>query len=133
MSEWAARCVQCNTSFTAEQIVGVFGCPSCGSKGVPMDPKQDVTVAINVHELRILGIWAEHYASDVDHKHLDDVSHEPLRPTVAAICARLEGQLRAVGQWMPLTMAAELKQLREAFPESDVTMYRNGHEEVDGI
>lgn len=126
-----ARCMRCSASFTEAELEGHSRCPKCASKGVPMSPSQDVTVRVNVHELRVLGIWAEHYASRADHAQLDNAAHEPLVETVHLICDRLEAQLREKDKWMPLTMAGELKQLREALPDSDIVMYRDGHEEVD--
>ncbi len=128
---YAARCVRCNTSFTEADIQGAWGCPRCGSRGVPCDPSMDVSITINTHELRILGIWAENYARRCDDDHLDDVKHESMKETVNAIMGRVESQLAALDKHTPLTMSAELKQLREAFPQSDITVYRDGKEDVD--
>lgn len=93
-----------------------------------MDPVKDVTIRINVHELRILGIWAENWAVQCDNQHLDDVSHEPLKEVVAAIAGRLEKQLGEMGYDIPLTLSSEISQLAKEYP--GVELYRDGREEI---
>ncbi len=127
-SIYAARCVRCNESFTAEQIQGVSACPGCGSKGVPMNPANDVIVRINVHELRILGIWAENHAVTCDNLQLDNAYHESMKETVAAITGRLRTQLSNMGCDMPLTLSAEFKQVEKAYPGAQ--LFIDGREEV---
>lgn len=127
---YAARCVKCNHSFTEAEIEGASACPYCGSRSLPMDPAQDVTIAVNVHELRILGIWAENHAVQCDNHHLDDAHYEAMKDTVDMIVTRIEEQLRALGKHAPLTLSREIGELKRAFPKSDVEFYRDGREEI---
>jgi hypothetical protein len=123
-----ARCVQCYKTFTPEEVGSSDCCPSCGTKAMPMNPEDDVTIKVNVYELRILGIWAENYANATDNAKLDDVRHTPLKPTVDAITDRLREQLKALGKDTPLTLAAEFKEVQKQFPGSQ--LFRNGQEEI---
>lgn len=125
--EIVCRCVRCNSGFTAAQIVGATGCPNCGSHAIPSNPKQDAMISVNVHELRILGIWAENHAVAEDNKHLDDAHREQMKDTVNAICDRIRAQLAAQGLDAPLTLSAEMKQLQAAGIEA--TLFRDGREE----
>ncbi len=93
-----------------------------------MDPTKDVTITVNVHELRILGIWAENYAVSCDNHHLDDAGYEPLKDTIKAITDRLRAQLRELGKDAPLTLSAEFKQIEQEYPSAE--FYRDGKEEV---
>ncbi len=125
---YAARCVMCTTSFTEAEIANKSCCPNCLHRGVPMDPTKDVTITVNVHELRILGIWAENYAVSCDNHHLDDAGYEPLKDTIKAITDRLRAQLRELGKDAPLTLSAEFKQIEQEYPSAE--FYRDGKEEV---
>jgi hypothetical protein len=97
-----ARCTVCDAEFTEEQIRGAKGCPACGTKSVPMDPRKDRTIKINEHELRILTIWSSNWA----HQHCDAQAKKSL----SAILQRLNAQLDGV----PLTIGAEVRQIQEA-------------------
>lgn len=131
MSAKTIRCTRCATEFSDAEIQGCQACPTCGSIDVPMSIAQDATVRINVHELRILAIWAENYAVSLDNKHLDDATHEPSAAVVKAICGRLHPQLAAQGIDSPLTLSEEIGQLRQEFPKMKLTVIRDGREEVD--
>jgi len=73
-----------------------------------MSPKDDVTIKINWHELRILGMWAERWAAQ-----------EPgTAKTVNAITLALEEQFPSR---LPLTLARELGDMKEHFPDREVT------------
>lgn len=104
----AGFCTHCG--FVVESFDGLSGCPQCGATGVPCGYDKQVNVSVNVHELRILGIWAENYArhSATAHEKPADVN------VVYAICLRLRKQLAALGHDAPLTMADEFRQLKEA-------------------
>lgn len=135
-NEAVARCVKCNSEFTEkelEQAPDQGCCPNCKSKGVPCDPKADVTIKINVHELRILGIWAENWAVQCDNKELDNAYHESLKDTIKAICDRIYLQIPD-NLKKPLTLRAEIKELSEYVKTKniakDVTLYRDGREEI---
>lgn len=56
------RCTDCAAEFTNAEIEGAKACPTCGSPSLPSALADDVTIQINWHELRILGIWASNYA-----------------------------------------------------------------------
>jgi predicted nucleic acid-binding Zn-ribbon protein len=123
-----ARCVQCYKTFTPEEVMGSDCCPGCGTKALPMNPADDIAIKINIYELRILGIWAENHANTTDNRHLDDIRHVPLKPTVDAITNRLRQQLKAIGKDAPLTLAAEFKEIEKKFPGSQ--LFRDGKEEI---
>ncbi len=81
------------------------GCPHCGSPGVPADMSKKLTVAITWHELRILTIWAERWASQA----------EPDSPGSQAIIYGIADriQMQHMDQKVGLTFASELAELRE--------------------
>lgn len=122
------RCTRCAAEFTEAEIQGYSGCPKCGTKSVPMSIPDDVTIKVNLHELRILGIWAENYAVATDNAQLDNPNHEPLKETVNAICDRLQAQLKALGKERPLTLSREFGELVKQNPNAQ--MFRGGHEEI---
>lgn len=65
------------------------GCPECGAKGIPADLEKDtVTVKITWHELRVLTIWAERWASTDQAK---SATTDMLK-TVYGIADRLQAQ-----------------------------------------
>jgi len=40
---------------------GLAACPNCGTTGLPCAHANDLTIAINQHELAVLCIWAERW------------------------------------------------------------------------
>lgn len=99
-------CTLCGARFTEEEIKGVMGCPSCGNKGVPCATGEDLSVTVNWHELRILGIWAENYAH-----HCDKTDPKAnLTQTVHAITRRLQRQFP---DKTSLTLSGEIMQVRD--------------------
>jgi DNA-directed RNA polymerase subunit RPC12/RpoP len=137
MSEIIARCTRCYSEFTEKQFEEApekDRCPHCKTKGVPMDPRSDVSININVHELRILGIWAENWAVHCDNQHLDDVNHEPMKELVNIICTRILKQLPK-NLKMSLTLSGEIKDLQKDLQKreeisGDIILYRDGREEI---
>ncbi len=100
-------CTRCGTRFTEEDLAGAASCcPVCETKGVPCDPKLDVKVEINWHELRILGMWASNYESSIEDAEPGSVTH--------CILKRLENQFRDLP---PLTLGGEVSQLRRSLNE----------------
>lgn len=95
-------CADCGGRFTEEETANKWGCPSCGSQGVPCGTDQDVTVEVNWHELRILTIWAE------NHAHRCETENPKMPRTVMAIARRLQQQHPTL---TPLTLAAEIAEL----------------------
>lgn len=113
-TEKSIRCVPCGAEFSEAETEGSQGCPSCGNAGVPMAIADDVTVTINWHELRILGIWADQWAGVCDE---NEPEHDS-KSAVAGILRRLQAQHP---DRPPLTLGGELDQLRETFPELEVS------------
>lgn len=108
MNEHLQWCIDCGQRFTEEEVEGATACPSCGSKGVPCDAKQDVTVEINWRELRCLGIWADNWCGD---------RAKDQRKSVQAILRRLEKQYP---DYAPLTLGGEFRQIREAIATGEL-------------
>lgn len=72
-----------------------------------MSPEEGVTIAINWHELHILTVWAENWASRI--KNNPDVTENPVQ-TVFAIAKRLQDQYPLLG---PLTLSGEIESLKQ--------------------
>jgi DNA-directed RNA polymerase subunit RPC12/RpoP len=110
-SKLIARCTLCASEFSQDDLDGVNACPVCGHGGLPMPIDADVKVAVNWHELRILGMWAENWA--VQHKE----KHPEMQRVVGVICGRLHAQHP---KRSGLTMTAEMGEVRRAFPDNEV-------------
>jgi hypothetical protein len=104
--EKTTRCTHCYTEFTDAELENASCCPACKSTGIPCSIAEDVTIKINWHELRILGIWADNYA------HRDDIPAES-KQIVAKIIGRIEAQYPALPA---LTMGGEIRKLQEQYP-----------------
>ncbi len=93
-AEKVARCVDCRAEFTEAETKDQSACPTCGSKGTPSDPRKDVQITINPHELRILTIWAGFHADNQE-----GTMKLEMQKTVTAICSALKKQdaLKGVG------------------------------------
>jgi len=100
LSGWL--CLRCGTVTTPDP--SLKACPSCGAHGVPADVADRVAVNITWHELRVLVIWAERWASSVE----GDAGAD-MRRIVYGIADRLQQQhFDKAG----LTFASELAALR---------------------
>lgn len=97
------RCTVCSTEFSDDEMLGSTCCPSCGTKSIPCAIKNDVTVKINWHELRILGIWADNWA----HSNCTLENQK----TLNSILKRLEAQFP---DRSPLTLFGEVKELQNS-------------------
>jgi hypothetical protein len=93
-------CTQCGLEI--ESFEGLERCPRCGTDGKPCDYANQLTVSINLHELRLLCIWAENWGTKCNGT---DV--------VYAIANRLRKQFPEKFKDHPLTMADEFKQLKD--------------------
>lgn len=122
MSDKTIRCTDCASEFAEDELVGVSGCPTCGATGVPCAISEDVNVAINWHELRILGIWASWWA---EAKFKDQSGHRTLR----SIIARIEAQHP---EKPALSFGGELKQIARSGLVGDIEV-RNPDGTVDKI
>lgn len=100
-----ARCILCGME--VQDCTGLEACPNCNSKSRPLDPKDDVSVNINWHELRVLAMWSERWAIGAVEK---DPSSMSGRGLIYAIVERLQKQHPELS---PLTLAGEIGKLRE--------------------
>lgn len=98
------RCTKCAFEGFEREAQGLTKCPRCGTTGIPCLVADDVTVRINWHELRILGIWAENWAASG--KTRDEGEMQRL---VNVICGRLHAQYP---DKQPLTMTGDLGDLK---------------------
>lgn len=108
------RCTDCSAEFAEEEVAGVSGCPTCGTRGVPCAISEDVTLRINWHELRILGIWASNWA--------EAKCGDQEKRTIAAILHRLHAQYPDKG---PLTLMGEFRELASGL-NTDVEVIQGG-------
>jgi len=100
------RCIVCDYVPTDKEMEGASRCPNCGTTSSPISSNEDIEIKINYHELRILIIWAERWASD----HADT---DPSMQTVLyKIARRLEKQHPERSKECPLTFLGELEQLK---------------------
>ena len=111
------RCTTCRSEFSDVEVEGHSSCPNCKSVGVPMSIEQDVTIKINLHELRILTIWADNWARQ-----------ECNEDSVAA----LNGIVNALREQHPgvaLTMSDEYQELADATGKN-VTVHEAGEKKT---
>ena len=93
-------CTTCG--FVVESFDGLEKCPQCGSEGVPCCYENQIDVNVNIHELRLLCIWAENWG------------HKCGNPDVIyGVASRFRKQLPP-GKDMSLTMADEFKEIKDA-------------------
>jgi len=98
------RCTRCALELTEAASENLERCPRCHTTGLPMLVADDVTITVNWHELRILGMWAENWAAS--HREKDDGDAQRL---VNIICGRIHAQFPDKA---PLTMTGELGELK---------------------
>ncbi len=113
------RCLHCGTefSFTEKELESISCCPRCENPGIPADPANDVTITINWQELRILVMWAERWAE----KFLKDKPYS--YRTLLSIASRIQAQCPELAKKSPLTLLAELGQLKEEYPSMEIHGY----------
>ena len=97
-----------------ESFENLTQCPNCGTISIPCSYAKQVNVSINIHELRLLCIWAERWAGQTDAD----------QNVVYAIATRLRKQLTSKEC---LTLADEFTALKDAginystnMPEGDL-------------
>lgn len=104
-------CTHCN--YIVESFDGLTACPNCGTDGRPCAYENQVPISVNIHELRILCMWAENYAAACEKNNIE--GNVGMRDLVYAISNRLQKQLRTLGHdGIALTMADEFRVLKEA-------------------
>lgn len=123
-------CTVCGARFTAEEVEGASACPKCGDTGTPCDTKNDVSVVVNWHELRVLGIWAENWAQHCGKTEANNPSGPPLH-VVHAITRRLQRQFP---DKTPLTLSGEIIQVRDhGYGIESVGVAKNSVIPVNGL
>lgn len=100
-------CIDCGHK--VESFEGLKACPKCGSTAFPCHDSGQVRVAINWQELRVLVVWAENHGRKIDNP-----------KTVPAIARRLEDQHPDRALSTPLTLAGELRQVKDAYPSTEI-------------
>lgn len=110
--EITLRCGRCGHEYRPPHplyrgpVQGYEPCPDCGLKGLALRDVDDVTVEVNWHELRILGIWAERWAGQMPEERMSEESQR--------IVAVITGKLAAQHTDKPgLTMSADIADLRQ--------------------
>ena len=90
---------------------GLEKCPHCGTEGVPCAYENQVNVSINLHELRLLCIWAENWGNKIGVDRLSLSSGRLETDVVYAIARRIRRQLG--DKDAALTMADEFRELKD--------------------
>lgn len=80
-------------------------CPECGHRGIPADLGQAVSIKITWHELRVICMWAERWAGQVQ----DVEMRASMLRTIYGISDRI--QLQHMDQKTGLTFRSELAEL----------------------
>ena len=101
-------CLACGLYFPPNP--GLKACPTCGNTNPPASTTDEVSVRITWHELRILVIWAERWAS----------THSEKDPTIQKVVYGIADRLyqQHLGR-SPLTFMGETTELREKFGRVD--------------
>lgn len=97
-------CLECGKETVPDEKL--MDCPHCHSLGIPVDTDKMLIVRTSWHELRILTMWAEFWASSQK----DKAESEKLLRIVYRIADRIQQQ--HMDQECGLTFASELAELR---------------------
>jgi hypothetical protein len=112
MSKNEGFCTRCN--YQVQTFDGLDKCPSCQTKSHPCAYVDQTNISINIHEIRLLCIWAENWASKLD----KDQPHSEIDADVVyAIAERIKKQLPESLSAVPLTMRDEFMELKKKHPE----------------
>lgn len=99
------RCSDCEGVFPE----GDYNCcPACGSKSVPQNPANDISLKINTHDLRCLTIWATNHARQ--HKF-----------SAESVIRRVRRGLPETHAKLALTMEDEAKALSDALMDGTLS------------
>lgn len=96
-------CTQCGKDI--ESFEGLSDCPHCHTSSVPCSYDRQVKVDINIHELRVLFMWAERYVMDTR----DEQQQAQMAHTLRSIEGRVSKQ---IPKNTKLFLSDELGQLR---------------------
>lgn len=113
-------CLRCRSTFTDEQVEGHHGCPTCGSKSVPGDTREQATLTYTHHEWRILFMWADNWAGHCDRTGSTDAA--------GAMQALMREAKRQVPTLPGLSLMEEVQEVANQFGR--VTMHGGGEETV---
>lgn len=117
------RCTICGSEFSENELIGVACCPKCGTKKLPCSIADDVTIKINWHELRVLVIWAENWARQID-KEQENKQEEGWKDpfnhlySIMTIAERIQKQ--HPDKETKLTLFGEIRQLRKDLAKEDI-------------
>lgn len=109
MAEYVALCTHCRKYFTEEEIKNATACPSCGTTGVPADPREKSTATLTNHEWRLLCIWASNYADHIKGQSADAPK------VIEGIVNEIRKQNPVIP---PLTIMEEFAQVKRKYPGS---------------
>lgn len=112
-------CLNCGTE-TDTVGKNLICCPECGSQAIPADLNDSINIDITKHELRILTMWADHWAAYIEERHPGS------KRAVQTILERLGMQTDAA-----LTVGQEIADIRAAFPDSTVRVFGERDQEID--
>lgn len=97
-------CTECGAEI--ESFEGLDKCPKCGTRGIPCANKNQAKVDINIHELRILCMWAEGYVQQMK----DEFEQARSAKVVRAIASRL---LKQLPEGTILLLSDEIEEIRK--------------------
>ena len=125
-----ARCIECESEFTEEQIANHKCCPNCKTTSIPYDLERDVYIKVNISELSILFHWADNYARNCDNKNLDNPNYKSLKNTINLFAARFKRQFPDKYKNSVLTWDDEMKELKNSNIAKDFSLYIGGKEQI---
>ena len=99
-------CTQCGASI--ESFENLKACPKCNTKSIPCSYKNQVKVDINIHELRILCMWAERWVSAAK----NEQEQASMAASIRGIVTRLTPQ---VPEGTKLLLSDEFQALKKDF------------------
>lgn len=117
-------CTQCGKDI--ESFAALHACPFCGTVSIPCLYEEQVDININMHELRLILIWAEQWARTLDDPNVPFGESSAL--CVYSIANRLRRSLPEKFRDAPLTLAAEIDELKKQFPNMETNFYDKGHD-----
>lgn len=105
------RCVLCSFEISKRKAEKdkIKECPNCNTRNPPLDSELDIRLKINWHELRLLCMWAERYAVNLN-KAERTTEYSAM---VYWIAERLMVQFPELHNQSPLTLADEISKIKE--------------------
>ena len=109
-------CLNCGKE--CEESPRATCCPNCGDTGVPANASERLDVKITWHELRVIVMWAERFASSV----AEERESKKMMRVVYGIADRIQQQ--HLSQKTGLTFASEIAELRAEFGDVEQNVVR---------